>query len=520
MGHRLCYRFLVMNQLPLWDEPTPAARASIPALSKSKVTAGLQCRKRLYLECYARDTRDPIDASRQALFNAGNEVGVVARDRFPGGLLMVYEEKQHHDDVAHATREAMANPSVPAIYEAAFTFEHIRVRVDVLARAADGAWDLIEVKSSTGYKEEYLADIAVQVHVAEGSGVPLRRASLLHVNKQYRWDGGPYDLEQLFAMQDLTEFARAKIPRLMEQVDAMRIPLWAADAPDVPIGPHCRKPYVCPFYGTCHVGGSEHPIETLPRLNPRLRREFAALGIVDVRQIPDDFDGLSMLQRRVRDCTRAGVPFVDPLLKQSLTAIPYPIHFLDFETCNPALPIIPGTRPFQQTPFQWSDHVLDADGSMSHREYLHLDRTDPCRPLALALLDALRDAGAIVVYSGFEERMIRVLAEMLPDLSAPLLDLVEHRIHDLHKLIHEHYYHPEFKGSFSIKDVLPVVAGGDGYDSLMIKDGSQAALAFIEMTDPKKPSDRRAALRDGLLAYCRLDTEAMTRLFRTLKEDP
>ena len=508
-----------MNQIPIWGDAAPAARASIPSLSKSRVTAGLQCLKRLYLECYARDTRDPIDESRQALFAAGREVGEVARGRFPNGALML-DDPQRHEEAAQGTREAMASPGIPAIYEAAFTFERIRVRVDVLARAGNGDWDLIEVKSSTGYKEEYLADLAIQVHVAKGSGVPVRRASLLHVNSQYRWEGGPYDLERLFAIQDLTDSVGDVIPRLLTEIQAMRAPLWAAAPPDIAVGPHCRKPYVCPFWGTCHVGGTDHPLETLPRMTPRLRRDLAALGIVDVRHIPDDFEGLSPLQRRVRDCARAGLPFVDPALKQMLAAIPYPIHFLDFETCNPALPIIPGTRPFQQTPFQWSDHVLAADGSMSHREYLHLDRSDPCRPLALALVEALRDAGAIVVYSGFEERMIRGLAEALPDLRAPLLGLLEDfRIHDLHKLIHEHYYHPAFKGSFSIKDVLPVVAGGNGYDALMIKDGSQAALAFIEMTDPKRPADRRAALRDGLLAYCRLDTEAMTRLFRTLKED-
>ena len=508
-----------MNQIPIWGDAIPATRPTIPSLSKSRVTAGLQCHKRLYLECYARDTRDPIDASRQALFDAGREVGEVARRRFPNGRLML-DDPQRHEEAAQGTREAMANPSVRAIYEAAFTFDRIRVRVDVLSRATNGDWDLIEVKSSTGYKEDYLPDLAVQVHVVEGSGVPLRRASLLHVNNQYRWEGGEYDVEQLFTIQDLTESVRDAMPRLLRDVVAMRAPLWSLAPPDIAVGSQCRRPYVCPFYGTCHVGGTEYPIETLPRLTPRLRQDLAALGVRDVRDIPDDFEGLSPLQRRVRDCARAGRPFVDPALKQSLDAIPHPIHFLDFETCNPALPIIPGTRPFQQTPFQWSDHILEADGSMSHREYLHLDRTDPCRPLAEALLAALRDSGAIVVYSGFEERMIRGLAAAIPCLSEQLLDLVEHRIVDLYKLIHEHYYHPAFKGSFSIKDVLPVVAGGEGYDSLLIKDGGQAALAFIEMTDPKKPAARRAELKDGLLAYCRLDTEAMTRLFRTLKEDP
>jgi hypothetical protein len=507
-----------MNQLPLWGGPAPASRASIPALSKSKVSAGLQCLKRLYLECYAHDTRDPIDAARQALFDAGREVGRVARSRFPGGVT-IDEDPGRHEDAARATRQALTDTRVRAIYEATFTYDRIRVRVDVLARADEDAWDLIEVKSSTGYKEEYLPDIAVQLHVVEGSGVRVRSARLLHVNNRYLWEGGPYDVRELFAIQDLTEQVRAAVPRLLGDIEAMRVPLWASEPPDIAVGAHCTRPYVCPFYDTCHADGPEHPIETMPRLTPRLRRALEEAGISDIRDIPDDFDGLSELQRRVRDCTLQGAAFVDPALRGALRDLRYPIHFLDFETCNPALPIIPGTRPFQQTPFQWSDHVLRQDGAVRHREFLHLDRTDPRRPLAVALLDALRDAGKIVVYSGFEARMMRSLAEILPDLSAPLLELVETRIVDLHKLIHAHYYHPAFRGSFSIKDVLPVVVGGPGYRDLNIQDGSQAALAFITMTDPARPRAERDALRDGLLSYCRRDTEAMMRLFQTLRED-
>ncbi|HEX7078419.1 MAG TPA: DUF2779 domain-containing protein [Candidatus Eisenbacteria bacterium] len=506
-----------MNQLPLWDDAPASERASIPSLSKSKVLAGLQCPKRLYLECYAPDTRDPIDASRQALFDAGREVGRVARGRFPGGVTME-EDPRLHDDAARATRATLADPRVPSIYEAAFTHDRIRVRVDVLARAGNGAWDVVEVKSATSVKEEYLPDLAVQLLVVEGSGLSVRRAAILHVNNQYVWEGGPYDLRALFTIQDLTEVARDRRRDLLGSIAAMREPLRALAAPDVPIGAQCSRPYVCPFWDTCHGNGPEHPIGNLPRLTPKLRRAFEDLGIDDIRDIPEDFHDLSELQRRVWDCTRRGVAYVGPELTAALRAIPHPVHFLDFETCNPALPFIPGTRPFQQTPFQWSDHVLERDGTVRHLEYLHEDRTDPRRPLARALIRALEGAEAIVVYSGFEARMIRAMAEALPDLSGPLLEHVERRIVDLHQLIHEHYYHPEFRGSFSIKDVLPVVVAGMGYGHLAIKDGSQAALAYVSMTDPSRPEEERRETREGLRAYCARDTEAMMRLFQTLKE--
>jgi hypothetical protein len=505
-----------MNQLPL-GEGAPTIRASIKPLSKSRVAAGLQCSKRLYLECYASDLRDPMETARQGLVEVGRQVGVAARSAFPGGVL-IGDDPHHHDGAARATREAMANPEVRAVFEAAFLFDQIRVRVDVMARAEGGRWDLVEVKSSKQVKDEYLNDVAIQLHVAEGSGVLVREASVLHLNAEYVWPGGPYDHSLLFARRDLTEEVRRRLPELLRRVERMRGVLWGLEPPEVSVGGHCVRPYRCPFHGTCHANGAEHPIHTLPRMDQRLKRRLAALGVSDIREIPDDFDGLSPLQQRVRDCLIGGAPFLDPGLNHALSEVAYPIHFLDFESCSVPLPVIPGTRPFEPTPFQWSDHVLYENGRVEHREYLHDARTDPRRPLAAALLEALEGAGAIVVYSGFEARTIRALAGALPDLGERLLDHAERRIVDLHLLLHRHYYHPGLRGSFSIKDVLPVVVTDLGYDDLVIRDGSQASLAFSDMTDPGLPAERRELLRRDLLAYCKRDTEATMRLFLELKE--
>jgi hypothetical protein len=506
-----------VNQLPLWDD-APRVRSAIKPLSKSRVAAGLQCHKRLYFECYHYNSRDLVEPARQALMESGKEVGRVARRRYPGGAAMV-EDPYKFDEAAAATKEAMNDPRVPAIYEAALAHDEVRVRVDVLARDGQGAWNLIEVKSSGGVKEEHLPDLATQLLVAEGAGAVVSRAGILHINKQYVWPGGPYDLDELFRFQDLTSEARRLRPRLLESIAAMREPLWAMEPPEVPIGSQCEAPYRCPFYGSCHTEqGTEHPIDALPRMNTRLRRALEEAGIEDIRQIPEDFDGLSDLQRRVRACVLAQAHYISPELSDALAGARFPIHFLDFETCNPALPLVPGTHPFQQIPFQWSNHVLETDGTLRHLEYLHVERTDPRGPLVLRLLEALGDEGTIVVYSDFEERMIRELAESIPAERDRLLRVLERRILDLHKVIHTHYYHPGFQGSFSIKQVLPVVVPDLSYEELDIREGSQAALAFIDMTDPAQPREVRQRLRDGLLRYCRRDTEAMVRLYQTLKE--
>ena len=75
-------------------------------------------------------------------------------------------------------------------------------------------------------------------------------------------------------------------------------------------------------------------------------------------------------------------------------------------------------------------------------------------------------------------------------------------------------YHPEFRGSFSIKAVLPVLVPELGYDDLAIAEGMTAsvqAAALMLRGDEMDPAER-AALREDLLRYCAMDTLAMVGL--------
>ena len=113
-----------------------------PILSKSRFTAGLQCLKRLYLECHHRDLADPIPESQQALFDTGTAVGELARERFPGGVFISEPYYEHPRAVERTAALLDAGGSVPPLYEAAFTFEGIRIRADVLLQSDNGAFDL------------------------------------------------------------------------------------------------------------------------------------------------------------------------------------------------------------------------------------------------------------------------------------------------------------------------------------------------------------------------------------------
>ena len=379
-------------------------------LSKSRFLAGLQCLKRLYLECYHRELADPVDASHQAIFDTGHTVGALARQRFPGGAL-VEERFFEHAQAEYRTQALLRDPSVPALYEPAFSFAGVRTRIDVLLRTSGRAFDLIEVKSTASAKDEHIPDVAIQTHVVEGYGISVGRAYLMHLNTAYVYRGGDHDLTRLFSLRDVTaEVREYSSEPMLDELFQMWEALRQADTLNVETGRHCVRPYVCPFFGHCHRDDPTHPIGELPGLMPRAEERLRASGISGVADIPCDFPRLSGLQRRVRESVVTGQPFLGEGLRERLGEIVSPASF----------PVYVGTQPFQTLPFQWSLHVRESDGSLRHRAFLAEGADDPREELVVSLLQAVPDQGTIVAYSNYErtdsERGRRLLVH--PNLHA------------------------------------------------------------------------------------------------------
>ena len=332
------------------------------------------------------------------------------------------------------------------------------------------------------------------------------------LNKDYIYPGDDYDLKRLFKFRAsiIVHKRRGEVVSALRQ---MRKMLMAN------LRQHCdgtsRSPLPVRLLRSLPPRRPERSISQLPRLGAG-QRQFATMGIVEIAQIPEGFKGLSTLQARVVEAVRTQTRFHDPALSRRLQKLKYPIHFLDFETFNPALPLYPRTRPYQIIPFQWSDHILNAEGGVAYQEFLHGDRTDPRRRFAETLLQVLGTRGSIVVYSHFEDTRLQDLGETFRDL-APSLERVRSRIVDLLPLIKEHVYDPGFGGSFSLKSVLSTIVPELGYDDLEISDGASASFAYAEMQASETTEERRAKVRARLLAYCKRDTEALLQIFGALR---
>src|ERR1035437_6569392 len=107
-------------------------------ISKSKFIAGCQCPKRLYWQVHEPELAAEPDASSAAIIEQGREVGLLARQLFPGGVEVSSESGL--DQAIRTTRELVANREIPAIFEATFENGGVLVRVDVLQRRRDNRW--------------------------------------------------------------------------------------------------------------------------------------------------------------------------------------------------------------------------------------------------------------------------------------------------------------------------------------------------------------------------------------------
>jgi hypothetical protein len=418
------------------------------------------------------------------------------------------------------TKALMTSLFAAPIFEATLQHDGVLVREDVLLPVHENGrrlWRIIEVKSSARLKPEHIQDCAVQAWVHLQAGYPLSGVALAHIDTGFVYPGDG-DYAGLLIEHDVTEEVFAVLPS---------VPVWVARAreaaegemPEVPVGQHCHEPYECPFLSTCWPRNTDYPVQGLGG-NKKQLGIWIMDGYRDIRDVPATAIS-SEKQLRIHRVTALQAPELLPGAREFVDALAYPRFYLDFETVGPAIPIWPGTRPYQTLPFQWSCHIERAPGLMEHLEFLDLSGDPPMRALSTRLIEALEAEGPVLMYTSYERTVIQGLAQMFPDL-AESLQAIDARLVDLFPVTRDNFYHPDMLGSWSIKAVLPVIAPEMDYALLEgINEGTAASQAYLEAVAPQTTAERKDEIRRNLLRYCKHDTEAMVRLvhFFALEND-
>ncbi len=472
------------------------------ALTKSDYCLGLECPGHLWMKYHDKENIPPHSPGVLKRFEQGHIVGGWAKKLFPEGVEIPYP------DTKGVTKQLLREKKI--LFEVGLGSNNLYARADILVPAGNDAWDIIEVKSSSSVKKEHYEDLAFQKYVLENAGLKIRKCFLMCLNKEYVQDG-EIDPEKLFIKEDITE----KVEKLSSEVPKNIEFLWeiinSPTFPNTAEKNHCTAPKDCLVKDECWGFLPENHVFHL--YNSRKSMELFQGGIHALHDVPEE--KLSNVQQVIQlKCEKTGKVNVDQKnIKEFLSTIKEPACHLDFETCAFAVPEFNGTRPYQRMPFQFSLHVVPG----KHFEYLHDGQDDPRLEFLKALKEMLPAKGSVVVYSqGFEGSVLRELARDFPEY-AKWVEAVLDRLVDLRVPFSNFwYYNPRQKGSASIKKVLPALVG-KGYDGMAIADGDCASIAYLDMNFGKMTAAQKQKIREDLLKYCGLDTEAMVWIVEEMK---
>lgn len=406
-------------------------------------------------------------------------------------------------------------PNAQIHFQPTYRDQDFEARADVLIFDREAkAYDIYEVKSSTSVKKENRYDATFQYLVCQAN-IPVRNVFLVHLNKDYVLED-ELNLRELFITENITESCQ----QLSDEIRSKRQIALNICLKENPMGiSNCHKPSDCPCPAICHPKLPEDPIYDLSRLTQKKADELKELEIEILKEIPDDFP-LSYAQQMQVKAVKNNHVFIDQKsIQNEFSTLEYPLYFLDYETYNSALPLHRGYKPQQQMVFQYSLHIVESNSELiRHREYLATNQGDPAYELVKHIRNSISDRGSVIVWNKtFESSRNKEMAELYPEFNEFLLGLNQ-RIYDLADIFKKCLYvDPKFKGSWSIKNILPVLAPKLSYKELEIHKGDQAMISWWKMVHDGIDEVRQEQIKENLLKYCKLDTWAMVEIWRKIK---
>lgn len=306
-----------------------------------------------------------------------------------------------------------------------------------------------------------------------------------------------------------------------------------------------------------------------------LQKNVPLSELPDMRSVERQGSGISQKHRQslqVRKTKGRDIPteIVKQPIFRELGRWTYPLHFLDFEAGNYAIPIREGQRPYHLVIFQYSCHTLQPDGDLSHHQWISEGRDAYPNYEMIRHLQNVPgiEEGTIVQYSNFEHYALKTIRKELmreketvgdSNMLIEWLDGIVERhdsnhdappyLADLSRLVKNYYYNRYMANSLSIKDVLgSVLMVSDSlrerysqpYRSANFEDiqwwqwdqreqrvkspykilremqhaavigrGTEAMVVYGKLLAGEYSRSEKSNIMRALLKYCELDTLAM-----------
>lgn len=371
---------------------------------------------------------------------------------------------------------------------------------------------IYEVKSTTSIEKEHKYDVLFQYYTASKI-TKIEKIYLVYLNKEYTLESN-LNLSELFIIEDMTEYVKENL-NIIEGLIEEAILVSKKENPNGLL--ECYKPKECPCKGLCHPNLPEYSIYNIAMADEKKLRTLKEIGVLDIKEVPSDFKLSSRQRKQVDVAKRNSVEINREMIKKDLGELNKPVYFLDYETYSWAVPRYENHKVYQNVVFQYSIHILKEDGEILHKEFISTTREDPIKELLSNLKNDIPSEGSILVWNKtFEKGCNEEMARIYPEYKTFLEDL-NNRIYDLGDIFSKQMYiDPKFKGSWSIKNVLPVLIPDLTYKGMNISNGTQAMVGWEDLVYKNITKEEKEKIKNDLLKYCELDTYAMYKIYSYL----
>ena len=483
-------------------------------LTKTDFIRYLNCPESLWLKKHKPDLYPEGEFSLflEKLVKEGYEVEAYAKQLFRGAL-----DLPNYGGVEQ-TRETLLTGKI--LFQAYFESpDGLIARVDVLEKQSDGTYHLYEVKSSSSIsrsgKHNHIKDACFQKYVIEQNGLVVSNTSIIYLNKEFV-KLGPVKAEDLLVIEDVSEEVTALSHQVIQQIKQALILLGKSSIDESSCS--CKRNTRINHCDAFDYFNREIPENNIYKLNRLSAKKIGLLidnEITQLLDVPTDFK-LSNKQHLHIESYRQQMPSVDRSeIKSMLSELRFPLHFYDYETYPTAIPLLDGMGPHQHLVFQVSMHTMQADGSISHYEYLADRLEQPKRMLEEMHKITGLNGTFISWHKSFETSRNNDLIQRFPQFHA-YLDYINQHTFDLEDVFKEPYIDYRFEGRSSIKNVLPVLCPDLSYKDLEVQNGTMALDTWGRMVRDKSFSEDKETTRNALLSYCELDSLAMVEIYKRL----
>lgn len=486
-------------------------------ISKSDYMLNLRHPAWLWLKKHAKNLLPAIDPTTQAIFDTGHSFEQYAESLYPGGVTLGFSNYDEYLSLPTRTSFAIES-SESTIFQGRFEHGQLTFICDIVQIVGDNEVDLIEIKSSTSAKPEHITDLAFQMVVLEKCGYSVRNVSVIHVNNQYV-RSGPIDPKQITAKTDVTTEVKDACQLTLTKIDEALETVALSECPDT--SPLLADKAAFGEWLTIYKrlkNVKPGSIFDLCQMDAKTLSGLQESSISTIKDIPSNFV-LKPKQSLQVEAYRMGRPTINKeKIADFLGSLIYPLYFFDYETLASLVPYFDGMKPYAQYPFQYSLHIQDAPGApLRHEEYLHRDNSNPALPLIAAMKSHFGDKGSVIAWNmGFERSCNNSLMQFVPEAAEFLAD-INNRMVDLMIPFSQNWYvDAEFRGSASIKNVLPVLVPELSYKTLDIQEGTAAQRIWMETALDGKHADEKEKIFSHLIEYCKLDTLAMVEIHKKL----